>query len=125
MSKIRKNSGKIGKKEEKSGRKVKNREVSFTLTLLTDRAGYATANDGEPHLLYYMLYTSFRSTKHSYAMQHIKRWDLAEATCFSFITMIIVNVSHATCCFIDCFMEQVFQRTWVFSIEGWHQLIST
>ena len=47
-------SGKIGKKEEKSGRKVKNREVSFTLTLLTDRAGYATANDGEPHLLYYM-----------------------------------------------------------------------
>ena len=49
-------SGKIqeksGKKEEKSGRKVKNREVSFTLTLLTDRAGYATANDGEPHLLY-------------------------------------------------------------------------
>ena len=54
MPKIRKNSGKIGKKEEKSGRKVKNQEVSFTLTLLTDRAGYATANDGEPHLLYYM-----------------------------------------------------------------------
>ena len=33
---------KIGKKEEKSGRKVKNLEVSFTLPLLTDRAGYAT-----------------------------------------------------------------------------------
>ena len=45
---------KIRKKEEKLGRKVKNREVSFTLTLLTDRAGYATANDGEPHLLNYM-----------------------------------------------------------------------
>ena len=44
--KIRKNrgkkSGKIGKKEEKSGRKGKNWEVSFTLPLLTDRAGYAT-----------------------------------------------------------------------------------
>ena len=35
-------SGKIVKKEEKSGRKGKNREVSFTLPLLTDRAGYAT-----------------------------------------------------------------------------------
>ena len=39
---------KIGKKkknrvkEEKSGRKGKIREVSFTLPLLTDRAGYAT-----------------------------------------------------------------------------------
>ena len=36
-------SGKIGKNEElKSGRKGKNREGSFTLPLLTDRAGYAT-----------------------------------------------------------------------------------
>ena len=40
--KNRENSGKIGKKEEKSGRIGKNREVSFTLPLLTDRAGYAT-----------------------------------------------------------------------------------
>ena len=32
----------IRKKEEKSGRKGKNREGSFTLPLLTDRAGYAT-----------------------------------------------------------------------------------
>ena len=39
---IRKKSGKIGKKEEKSGRKGNNWEVSFTLPLLTDRAGYAT-----------------------------------------------------------------------------------
>ena len=30
------------KKEEKLGRKGKNREGSFTLPLLTDRAGYAT-----------------------------------------------------------------------------------
>ena len=41
--KFAKNRGKSGKKEEKSGRKSKNREVSFTLPLLTDRAGYATA----------------------------------------------------------------------------------
>ena len=34
---------KIAKKEEKSGRKGKNREGSFTLPLLTDRAGCATA----------------------------------------------------------------------------------
>ena len=39
--KIGKKRGEIGKKEEKSGRKGKNREVSFSLPLLTDRAGYA------------------------------------------------------------------------------------
>ena len=42
LEKIGEKSGKIGKKEEKSGRKGKNQEVSFTLPLLTDRAGYAT-----------------------------------------------------------------------------------
>ena len=39
-----KNRGKEGgnrEKEEKSGRKGKNRDGSFTLPLLTDRAGYA------------------------------------------------------------------------------------
>ena len=36
-------SGKIWKKKEKSGRKGNNREGFFTLPLLTDRAGYATA----------------------------------------------------------------------------------
>ena len=40
--KKREKSGKIKKKEEKSGRKGKNWEGSFTLPLLTDRAGYAT-----------------------------------------------------------------------------------
>ena len=40
----RKNRGKIRKKEDKSGRRGKNQEVSFTFILLTDRAGYATAN---------------------------------------------------------------------------------
>ena len=35
-------SGKIRKKEEKSGRKGRNWEGSFTLPLVTDRAGYAT-----------------------------------------------------------------------------------
>ena len=44
IAKIRgKKSGKIRKKEEESGRKVKNREGSVTLPLLTDRAGYATS----------------------------------------------------------------------------------
>ena len=37
--KIRKNRG----KKEESGRKGKNQEGSFTLPLLTDRAGYATS----------------------------------------------------------------------------------
>ena len=37
-----KNLPKIGKKEEKSGRKGKNREGSFTLPLLRDRSGYTT-----------------------------------------------------------------------------------
>ena len=34
--------GKIGEKEEKSGRKGKIHEISYTLPLLTDRAGYTT-----------------------------------------------------------------------------------
>ena len=42
LGKIRKNQEKIRKKEEKLRRKSKNREVSFTLPLLTDRAGYPT-----------------------------------------------------------------------------------
>ena len=42
-----------------------------------------------------------------------------------FITMIMANVSHILCCFIHCFLEQVFQTTWVLSIEGWHQPNST
>ena len=40
-AKNRKKEGNIGKKK-KSGRKGKNLEGSFTLPLLTDRAGYAT-----------------------------------------------------------------------------------
>ena len=49
-----KNRGKEGEirknreKEEKSGRKGKNREGSFTLPLLTDRAGYATGSSVTP-----------------------------------------------------------------------------
>ena len=42
IGKREKKSGKIGKKEEKSGRTGQNQEGSFTLPLLTDRAGYAT-----------------------------------------------------------------------------------
>ena len=42
FAKNREKEEKIRKKGEKSGRKGKNREGSFTLPLLTDRAGYAT-----------------------------------------------------------------------------------
>ena len=42
--------GKIGKeKEEKSGRKGKNQEGSFTLLLLTERAGYTIVEPCEPN----------------------------------------------------------------------------
>ena len=54
LSKIGKETGKLGKREEKSGknqekegksgRKGQNQEGSFTLPLLTNMAGYATAN---------------------------------------------------------------------------------
>ena len=33
-------------------------------------------------------------------MQHIERGNPVEFTCVSFITMIMVNVSHVLCCFI-------------------------
>ena len=46
MQKIGETREKIWKKEEKSGRKGKNREGSFTLPLLTDRAGCATDLSG-------------------------------------------------------------------------------
>ena len=46
FAKNREKEGKVREKEEKSGRKGKNREGSLTLPLLTDRAGYAT---GLPH----------------------------------------------------------------------------
>ena len=42
LPKIEKKGEKDGKKREKIGKKRKNREGSFTLPLLTDRAGYAT-----------------------------------------------------------------------------------
>ena len=38
-----------------------------------------------------------------------------------FITMTMVNVSHDLCCFIDCFLQQIFQKTWILSIKGPHQ----
>ena len=33
-----------------------------------------------------------------------------------FITITLVNVSHILCCFIHCFLKQIFQKTWVMSI---------
>ena len=48
--KIGKKRGKIGKKRKNRGRKVKNWESSFTLPLLTDRAGYATDIKGQRYI---------------------------------------------------------------------------
>ena len=50
FAKGREKEGKIGKKEEKSRRKGKNREGSFTLPLLTDRDGYATVLKKEQYI---------------------------------------------------------------------------
>ena len=44
FAKIQEKEGKTGKKEEKSGRKGKNWGGYFTLSLLTDRAGYTTTS---------------------------------------------------------------------------------
>ena len=54
-----------------------------------------------------------------YVMQHIERGTLQKLLVSHFITMTMVNGSRVLCCFIYCFVEQVFQETWVF--EGWHQ----
>ena len=53
-----KNQEKSGKQVEKLGRKGKNREGSFTLPLLTDKAGYATDN-GQCWLLRMVIYWLF------------------------------------------------------------------
>ena len=50
-----KNQGKSGKKRKKSGRKGKNQEVSFTLPLLTDRAGYATGRGACKQIVVFFL----------------------------------------------------------------------
>ena len=50
VKKLSKNWEKEGENQEKLGRKGKNQEGSFTLPLLTDRAGYATALDSSEHL---------------------------------------------------------------------------
>ena len=59
IAKNREKSGKIQEKEEKSGRKGKNREVSFTLPLLTDRAGYAT--DHNPSKSYIIIIWNYNT----------------------------------------------------------------
>ena len=58
-------------------------------------------------------------------MQHTERGTLRKLCVSHFINMIMVNVSHILCCFIDCFVEQVFQKTWGLLIECWHQTNST
>ena len=45
-------------------------------------------------------------------LQHIKEGEF-KLHVSHFTTTIMVNVSHVLCCFIDCFLEQVFQKTWV------------
>ena len=50
---------------------------------------------------------------------HQKQEPCWSYMCLIFITMIMVNISCVLCCYIGCFLEQVFQKTWVLSIEGW------
>ena len=57
-------------------------------------------------------------SQHIYDAAHWKG-DLAEATCVSFHHRVMVNVSHVLCNFIDCFLKQVFQKTYILAIEGW------
>ena len=45
-----------------------------------------------------------------YVMQHIESGTLQNLNVSHFITMIMVNVSHVICCFIDCYLEQVFKK---------------
>ena len=62
----KKNQKKSGKNQKKLGKKRKNREVSFTLPLVTDRAGYATG------------------------------WRSLKSTCYRFINMIcrLLRLKH-------------------------------
>ena len=74
------------------------------------------------HVIYktcYLHNMQFRN-KTLNAMQHLKRGTVQKLMSH-FITMIMVNVSHVICCFIDCFLKQVFRKTWVLSIKGWLQ----
>ena len=61
LPKIGKKRKKSGKKGKKSGRKGKNPEGSFTLPLLTDRAGYTTA----------WLHTQFYSLNKIFLGEHV------------------------------------------------------
>ena len=56
----------------------------------------------------------------TYVMQHIKREDLAAATCVSFHhhDKIMDDVSHVLCCFIDSFLKQIFQKTSVWFLRS-------
>ena len=45
-------------------------------------------------------------------MQHIERGTLRKLPVFHFITMIMVNVSHFLCCFIDLFHGTSLPKTW-------------
>ena len=56
-----------------------------------------------PQLLIFSLYLDFQ-------ILHVMHRKLRVS---HFITIIMVNVSHVFCCFINCFLEQV---------EGWHLL---
>ena len=54
-------SGRRGRNSRKSGKKGKNREGSFTLPLLKDRAGYATAQSYCCHIIKRQICTVFIS----------------------------------------------------------------
>ena len=52
-----------------------------------------------------------------------RKGDFAEATCvvFHYYDNGQLMLAMFFAGFIDCFLEQVFQKTWVFVYEGWHQ----
>ena len=93
MPKIRKKGGKIRKKEEKLGRKGKNREGSFTLSHLIDRAVYAIGakvklswiNTGEA------LETAKLQAKHRF------QWPISSFTYSVYFCM--GSTSHCCTCF--------------------------
>ena len=92
LPKIRK---KRGKKEDKSGRKGKNQEGSFTLPLLTERTGYATAPAPAAFFLHsvtpalYYQFTVYRSLS-------IWRWSMFNwhfvASCISLFSLLINKI---------------------------------
>ena len=88
----------------------------------------------EKRAIFYLLFTfSSHQGKLQKFLQHISQththilltlltfFALPILKKYEFIRYGLVNVSHVLSCFIDCFLEQVLQKTWVLSIDNWQQ----